>query len=315
MLLAFTLAALTFAGVVQVWHIIALAAGLGVVNAFDAPARQAFVVEMVSREDLTNAIALNSMVFNSGRVVGPAVAGLVLAAVGSAWCFFINGVSFIAVIIGLLAMRIPPETAPRRAASPLSQLASGLRYTLAHRDILSLILLALVFSLFGISYSAVLPAFVEEILHAGAGGFGAVNAATGLGAVTGAFIMASYPVRRRSVWLRLSNLLFSAALLIFAANGRFLLSLPLAYCLGVGFMLEFTLINTLLQTRVSDDMRGRVLSLYTLTFFGISPFGNLAIGALAERWGLSLTIGISAVLTGALSLLIFLAIPHIRKVD
>ena len=190
MLLAFVLAVLAFANLVQVWHIILLAAGLGVVNSFDAPGRQAFVVDMVGREDLPNAIALNSMMFNSARIIGPAVGGLLLAIIGPAWCFTINGISFFAVILGLWAMEITAVEAKRHSESPWKQLTSGVRYVAEQPELSGLILLALFFSVFGISYSTILPAFVEQILKQGADGYGWVNAATGVGAVSAAFLIA-----------------------------------------------------------------------------------------------------------------------------
>lgn len=314
MLLAFILAALTFTGVVQVWHVVLLAAGLGLVNAFDGPGRQAFVVELVGREDLTNGIALNSMMFNGARVIGPAIGGLLLATLGSAWCFLINGLTFLAVIAGLLAMRLPPHQPPARLASPWKQLTGGLRYVFAHTELFALLLIALIFAVFGLSYGTLLPAFVDQVLHQGAAGFGLVNAATGLGAVTGALVVArSGGPGRRGRRLTAASLAFPILLLVFAYVPVFYISLVLAFGLGAAFMLQFTLINTLLQTRVDDEMRGRVLSLYTLTFFGFSPFGNLAIGILAEAWGLSLTIGLSAAIAMILSGVVFLMVRQLRE--
>ena len=186
MILAFILAVLTFTNVVQEWHVIVLAALLGVVNAFDAPARQTIVMELVGKEDMPNAIALNSMMFNSARVIGPAIAGLMLAAVGAAWCFTINGISFFAVLIGLSLIKLPPHRKTTQGSSPRQQLVSGFQYAMHNNEISALILLSLVFSIFGVSYSTILPAFVEKTLHQGATAYGWVNAATGLGAVTGA---------------------------------------------------------------------------------------------------------------------------------
>lgn len=314
MILAFVLAGLSFTGWVQVWHVVALSALLGLVNAFDGPARQAFVVEMVGREDLTNGIALNSMMFNGARVIGPALAGLVLAAVGSAWCFLLNSLSFLAVIAGLLAMRIERPTAAPQYGSPVRQLGDGIGYVRQHADLFALLLLALIFSVFGISYGTILPAFVDQMLHAGPTAFGAINAATGVGAVCGAFVIARFGDRRhRGQWLVWANIGFPIALAAFAYNSNFYVALGLAYLLGVGFMLQFTLINTLLQTRVADQMRGRVLSLYTITFFGFAPFGNLAIGLLAESFGLSLTIALSAGAAFVLSSVVILIVPELRK--
>lgn len=314
MLLAFILAALAFAGAVQVWHVVLLAAGLGVVNAFDGPARQAFIVEMVGREDMNNAIAMNSMMFNGARVIGPAIGGLLLATVGASWCFLFNGLSFLAVIAGLLAMRLPAHQAPQRLTSPWHLLTSGLKYVVAHSELFALLLLSLIFSVFGISYSTLLPAFVDQVLHRGAASFGAINAASGLGAVTGALAVAQFGDRGfRGRWLVAANVAFPLLLFAFAYTTSYPLALLLSFGLGVGFMLQFTLINILLQTHVADDMRGRVLSLYTLTFFGFAPFGNLAMGTLAEGWGLSLTIGLSAAVAAALAVAVIWAVPRLRQ--
>jgi MFS family permease len=313
MAVAFTLAYLAFTGLVEVWHVVALAAVLGAVNGLDSPVRQAFVVEMVGKEDLPNAIALNSMTFNSARIVGPALGGFILVLFGAAWCFLLNGVTFSAVILGLLAMRLPPRAANTDVSSPLAQLKSGLRYVAETPDLRSLLLLALVFSLFGISYNTVLPAFVDKVLAQGPGAFGVLNAASGVGAVTAAFLIARYGENgRRGQWLAMAALAFPIILALFAINRHYYLSVALAVLLGIGFMGVFTLVNTLLQTSVADAMRGRVLSLYTLTFFGFTPFGNLLIGGLAESLGLSVALTISAVICLVLQGYILLKTPSMR---
>jgi len=313
MVLAFILAALSFANIVQEWHIILLAAGLGIVNSFDAPARQAFVVEMVGREDLPNAIAVNSMMFNSARVVGPAIGGFLLAVVGPSWCFTINGLSFFAVILGLWAMQLKPHPSGLHPESPFKELASGLKYVAGQSELKGLLLLALIFSIFGISYSTVLPAFVEQVLQQGAVIYGWINAMTGVGAVLGAFMVANHHGGDwRGSWLRWSSIGFPLVLGLFAFTKIPLLSLILAVGLGMGFMVQFTMINTLLQTRVDDRLRGRVMGLYTLTFFGFSPFGNLAVGALSERLGLSVAMTLFAAIGLILSIIVFQKIPQIR---
>ncbi len=274
MLLAFALAALTFANVMQEWHVIVLSALLGVVNAFDAPARQALVPEMVGKRDLPNAIALNSIMFNSARIIGPALAGLMLALVGAAWCFTINGISFFAVIIGLWLMKLPPRQRINHTTSSWQQLVLGIQYAAGNREISALILLSLVFSIFGISYFTILPAFVEKTLHQGALVYGWINAASGLGAVTGAFLLAHRVSNgRRGQLLVWTNIVFPLLLIYFSFTSLYPLSLVLAFGLGLGFMIQFTTINTLLQTRVEDEFRGRVMGLYTITFFGFAPFG------------------------------------------
>lgn len=314
MLLAFILSALAFTNTVQVWHIVVLSAGLGIVNAFDGPARQAFVVEMVGREDLTNGIAVNSMMFNGARVIGPALAGLLLAAIGAAWCFFINGLSFLAVIAGLLAMQLRPQPREVLVGSPWQQLQAGLIYVWRHTEILALILLALIFSVFGISYGTILPAFVDQVLHADAAAFGYLNAAIGLGAMVGAFLIARFGDQgQRGRWLAFANVAFPLILVVFAWTTYWPATLLLGFGLGICFMLEFNLINTLLQVRVPDEVRGRVLSLYTITFFGFAPFGNLAIGILAEAWGLQPAVAASALTTLGLAGAVLLLVPKLRQ--
>ena len=315
MILAFVMAALTFTHLIQEWQVIVLAALLGVVNAFDAPARQAFVPEIVSREDLPNAIAMNSMMFNSARVIGPAVAGLTLAAVGAAWCFTINGISFLAVLIGLWLINLPERNIVH-TASPWKQLTSGLQYTAKHRELSTLILISLVFSVFGISYSTILPAFVENNLHMGAVAYGWVNTATGLGAVAGAFLL-MYGIShgRRGKLLVAVNIAFPIILMAFAFTSHLPPALILAFGLGLGFMMQFTTLNTLLQTRVDDEFRGRVMGLYTITFFGFAPFGNLLIGYLGQQWGLSIAMTVFAVCSLFLSTLILIKTPEIRKLN
>ena len=313
-LLSLVLAALIFTDTVEVWHVVVVAAVLGAVNAFDGPARQAFVVEMVGREDLPNAIALNSMTFNSARIIGPAIGGALLVAVGAGWCFLINGLTVVAVVGCLLLMRLPKHKTRNNGQSPWEQMRHGLVYVGNDPDLRALLLMALVFSVFGISYSTVLPAFVDKVLKQGAGAFGTVNMMTGIGAVTGAFLVARYGERwGRGQWLSLAILFFPVSLTVFALVPVYVVALIVAVVLGVNFMFVFTLINTLLQTHLVDEMRGRVLSLYTVTFFGFAPFGNLLIGALAETIGLSQSLVLNAVFCFVLALIVIVKTPTVRK--
>lgn len=313
MLFAFILATLNFTGVVQVWHIVALAIGLGFVNSVDGPARQAFVVDMVGKADMPNAIALNSMTFNSARIVGPAIGGLLLAWVGASWCFLLNGLSFLAVIAGLWAMQLPPHQPRGGKLSAWKQLRSGITYAMGIVEIRALLTMAFILSTFGITYATVMPAFVKEVLQAGPQAFGVINACAGIGAILAAVMIARYGNRgTRGFWLSCVALFFPIVLGLFAWNQHYVVAMGLAVLLGVGFMSQFTLINTLLQTRISDEMRGRVLSLYTLTFFGFTPFGNLAIGAVAERWGLSIALSGSALITLILSAWVIIKTPELR---
>jgi len=314
MVLALILAALTFTGIVEVWHVLVLAACAGIVNSFDGPARQAFVVDMVGKEDMSNAIAINSMTFNSARMIGPAIAGVLLVVLGPAWCFAINGVSFLAVITGLLLMRLPPAVPRTVQVQAWQQLRSGVSYALHTNEVGALLLISLTLSLFGITYSTVLPAFVDRVLHQGAGAYGAINVASGIGAVAAAVLVARFGDRGfRGKWLNRVALAYPLVLLAFAVNPFYPLSLALSVLLGMGFMNQFTLINTLLQTQIVDEMRGRIMSLYTITFFGLAPFGNLAIGALSEVWGISQTIALSALIALALMVVIFYKMPHVRQ--
>ena len=313
MVLAFVLAILTFTGQIREWHVIILAGLLGVVNAFDAPARQAFVPEMVGKQDMPNAIALNSMMFNSARVLGPAIAGLLLAVIGAAWCFTINGLSFLAVIIGLWLMEFPVRVHTHNPASPRQQLVDGVKYVRQHGEILAMILLALVFSVFGITYTTLLPAFVEKVLHQGVAAYGWITSASGLGAVSGAFFLA-HPISsgKRGKLLVWTNVAFPLLLAVFAFTSFYPASLILAYGLGVGFMVQFTTLNTLLQTRVDDNFRGRVMALYSLTFFGFAPFGNLLIGYLGEKLNLGLAMLLFASCSLLLSRLVLVKAPQIQ---
>jgi MFS family permease len=313
MLLAFILAALVFTGLVQQWHIIALAAGLGLVNSFDSPGRQAFVVEMVGREDLPNAIALNSLMFNSARVVGPALGGLLLAVVGAGWCFTINGISYLAVIWSLWAMELHPQGSRIAPESPWRQFVTGVQHASQQMELGGLILISLIFSVFAISYIPLLPAFVQVVLQQGAAAYGWLTAAFGTGAVVGALVIAN---RHRpgwhGNWLFIANILFPIMLALFVFNTSLPISFALELCMGAAFMIEYTMINTLLQTGVKDELRGRIMGLYTITFLGFAPFGNLALGALSARIGLSLAITLFAAISLVLSQIVFRRVPQMR---
>ncbi len=315
MLLAFILAYLSFSNIVKEWHIIVLASFMGLVNAFDAPARQSFVPEMVGKEDLPNAIALNSIMFNSSRVIGPAIGGLLLVIFGAAWCFTINGISFIAVIIGLLLMKLPNLPRHTYSGSHFEQLVDGIRYTVHDHEMFALILIALVFSVFGMSYTTILPAFVEKNLGMGSMAYGWLNALTGLGAVAGAYLVArGFGSRNRGKWLIIANFSFAILMLIFGFMTSFPVTLILAVGLGLCFIIQFTTINTLLQLRVEDKYRGQVMALYSITFFGFAPFGNLAIGFLGQNINLRFAIMVFGLLLLLFSAIIISRTPKIRSI-
>ncbi|MEY2519754.1 MAG: hypothetical protein QOF24_1513 [Verrucomicrobiota bacterium] len=298
MLLSLAMAALVWTNVVQPWQIIALAILGGVTMAFDMPARQSFVIEMTSREDLMNAISLNSSAFNCARIIGPSVAGFLMAHVGIAMCFFLDGISFIAVLAGLLLMRLPKrQTAIVSESGPLGQALEGFRYVWTHRRVLTILSLFTVVGIFGWSYSVLMPAFAHDVLHLGANGYGLLMAGSGVGALAAALTVASIghilPTRVLAlggVWI------FSIALVLFAFNKNLYLGVLLLAIVGFGVVLYFSTSNTVLQTIVPDEMRGRVMGIWTLIFGGMIPLGSLEAGVMADFIGTPATMAIGALI-------------------
>ena len=286
MLLAFVLAALAYTNKVAVWHVMLLAFLLGAVNAFDMPARQAFVIEMVGREDMMNAIALNSAMFNGARIIGPWIAAEVLIVAGVAGCFFVNAVSYLAVIMGLLLMRLPAFVTPEQTRPALGQVGEGLAYIRRHPLTYTLIALTVITSLFGWPYQVLMPIYARNILHVGQRGFGRLLSANGLGALLGALtvsLLAHRPHKER--WLYVTVPVFTVAVLAFAWSRWLPLSMALLVVTGWTLMMQFATANTLIQTYVPDALRGRVLSVYILAFSGLMPFGSLQIGQVAHWLG------------------------------
>ncbi len=291
MLLAFTLAALTLTGTVQIWHVFVLSALLGVVNAFDIPARQAFIVDMVGREDLINAIALNSSMFNASRVIGPAVAGILVATIGEGWCFFANGVSYVAVIVGLLFMKVPDHKPVKQPGSPLADIIEGFRFVIQNAPIHYLMILLGILSLTGMPFAVLMPVFADKILHGGPRALGILMGASGIGALAGALLLASrQSVRGLGRWVAISAGAFGASLIAFALSRSFWLSCMLLLPVGFFMMVEMGSSNTLIQTMSPDHLRGRVMSVYSMMFMGMAPVGALLAGAAADRWGAPLTV-------------------------
>lgn len=283
MLLAGTLATLTLTGVVQVWHLYVLAASLGVVNAFDIPARQAFIVEMVTKEDLMNAIALNSSMFNGARIIGPAIAGILVASIGEGWCFFANSVSYIAVIAGLFLMRVAPHVAPPRGRT-VEHILEGFRFVRNTPPIRALLLLIGLVSLVAMPYSVLMPIFADKILHGGAKGLGYLMGASGLGALCGALTLAARTgVSGLGKWVMMATVGFGASLVAFGFSRSFWLSAALLLPVGFSMMLQMSSTNTLIQSMVPDRLRGRVMSVYSMMFMGMAPIGSLLAGWIAER--------------------------------
>ena len=316
MALAFILAALSFLHVVQPWHIVLLAFLLGIANAFDAPARHAFVPDMVGREDLTNAIALNSTIFNSGTAIGPAVAGITYALVGPAWCFMINGVSFIAVIAALLRMRLKAAEREVSQSSAFQDLKEGFRYVLGHPMIRTLISLIVVTSLFGVSFAVLLPAWAVEVLGGDATTNVWLQSARGIGALMGALLIASlgrFDFKGRL--LTLGSFVFPLLVLAFSFVRWLPLSLAVLIGTGVAVIFIFNLANALVQTLVRDELRGRVMGLYSLTFFGFLPVGALWIGTMAQRFGETAAVLMNASIMLVLCTAIALSVPELRRLQ
>ena len=297
MVLAGILSAVTLTGVVKVWHVILLAALMGVANAFDIPARQAFLVDMVAREDLVNAIALNSSMFNGARVIGPAVAGIVVSLIGEGWCFFANSVSFIAVIAGLLMMKIQR---PRMTieGSALENILEGFRFVIHTGPIRALMLLLGLISLTAMPYAVLMPVFADHILRGGAAALGTLMGASGLGALAAALALAMRKtLRGLGRWIAIACCSFGVCLILFAYSRVLWLSVLLLVPAGFSMMLQMASSNTLIQSMVPDQLRGRVMSVYSMMFMGMAPIGSLLAGSIAHAAGAPLTVAIGGMLS------------------
>jgi MFS family permease len=293
MLLAFILAALTMTGRITVWEIIVLATVLGIVNAFDVPARQSFLIEMVGREDLLNAIALNSSMFNGARVAGPAIAGILVALVGEGWCFLLNGVSYLAVIAGLFLMRIQNTKPVHDGAAPLEKLREGFRFARHTKPIRALLGLVAIVSFMALPYTVLMPIFAVKILHGGASAYGTLMGAVGVGAMFGALALAMRAeLRGLGKVVAYSATGLGASLVLFSGSHWYWISFMILVLSGFAMMMQFTATNTLIQAMVPDQLRGRVMSLYSMMFLGMSPLGSLLAGAVADRIGAPITVAI-----------------------
>ncbi|MBK7077501.1 MAG: MFS transporter [Myxococcales bacterium] len=293
------LAALALTDRITVAQVLALAAFQGLINAFDTPARQAMVVELIDdRADLSNAIALNSTLVNGARLVGPSIAGALIVAVGEGWCFTVDAISYVAVIASLLAMRLAPRPRPPRTTRVWAELRAGFAYARAFAPIRALLLLLAMVSLTGVPYMVLMPVFAADVLGGQAHLLGVLTGAVGLGAVTGALWLAARPtVRGLDHALVGAATVFALGLIGFGLSRWLWLSLPLLVATGAGMMTTMAATNTLVQTLVDEDKRGRVMSFYTMAFFGMAPFGALAGGAAAARIGAPATVAIGGALT------------------
>jgi MFS family permease len=313
MCLAGLLAFLTLSGRVEVWHLLAIAASLGVVNAFDIPARQSFVVQLVSREDLQNAIALNSSMFNGARIVGPAIAGVLVATVGEGWCFLGNALSYVAVILGLLAIRVSRTNPVKPSGSALAHVAEGFRFVLRSRPIRALLLLLGLVSLMGSPYAVLMPIIADQTFHAGARGLGILMGASGVGAFIGALSLARRTTLQgygRSIAFAATGL--GVSLVAFSAARNLWLAVALLALVGYAMMTQMAASNTLIQSMVPDALRGRVMAVYSMMFMGMAPVGALMAGGLADWLGATLTVALGGGFCLMAGLIFLYKLPGLR---
>lgn len=316
MVLAFIMAALVFLKLIQPWHIAILAFLLGITNAFDAPARQSFVPELVGREYMTNAIALNATMFNFGTVVGPAVAGLTYAAFGPAWCFTINGISFIAVIVNLALMKMKPFIPLAGERNAVVEIKEGIKFVARNQIIRGLIMNLAFLSMFGFGLVALMPAWAVTVLGGDVRTNGWLLSARGIGSLAGGLILASLASTkiRGKIW-GISTLLLPIIWIIFAAITSLPFSLIAMGIIGFFLLMEANLTNAMVQTHVDDQLRGRVMGIYTMIFFGFSPIGSLIAGFAVERIGEQWTVAICGLVLFATALFTRFKMPYLRKVE
>ncbi len=316
MLLAFLSAALVFTGAIRPWQIILLAFGFGTANAFDAPARQAIVQDLVPMEDMTNAIALNSAMFNTSAAIGPAIGGLTYALVGPGWCFFINGMSFLAIILALTKMKLPVFVARPRSSSLAAELKEGLGYALRQPVIRTIMALIFVISMFGFAFTNLIPAWAVNILHGDARTSGLLTSSRGLGSVAAALFIASLGrFRFRGKLLTFGSVAFPVLMIGFAFIRHPLLSYLFLFAAGFAIISVFNMSNAIVQSLAPDHLRGRLMSIYSLTFFGSMPIGALLLGAVAERLGEPPAVVINCLIALTFSGLVFVFVPRLRSLE
>lgn len=315
MLLAFLLAILTQFKLITPAQIMIIALLNGAVMAFDAPSRQSMVVELVGKNHLFNAIALNSVSFNSSRIIGPAIAGILVAAIGMSGCFYINAISFLAVIIALWTIKIKKGGNGNKSKGALEDLKEGLIFIRGNRLILALISMVSVVSLFGVAHIILMPIFANDILKVGVKGLATLMSVSGFGALIGALILARLgDFKFKGKLLSFSALLFSASLIVFALSKTYWLSLVTMFLVGGTSVTSIALVNTILQIRVEDKFRGRVMSVFMITFAGFMPFGNLLAGSLAQAWGISFAVSLGGLVCLGFFLSINIFFPKIRAI-
>ncbi|MBI5481483.1 MAG: MFS transporter [Deltaproteobacteria bacterium] len=311
---ALLLGALTALDLVRPWHVALIAALSGVANAFDLPTRQAFVTEMVGEDDLLNAIALNSAIFHGARIIGPTVAGLMVASVGLSACFLVNGASFLAVIAALVAMRLPPRARPPADGSLWRNLVAGVRYAARTPHVAAILLLVATFGVFGLPYAVLLPVYARDILGVGPQGLGMLFAASGTGALAGSLALATFSRTRRRALLLLVGLgAFAVAIGGFGWSQRFGLALGFLVVSGASAITFMASCNTLLQTTVPEELRGRMMGMYSFVFLGLAPFGALQAGSVAHAFGAPVAILVGAVVCVVAVVLVVGFVPTLRR--
>lgn len=312
---ALILGVLVLTNRVEIWHVMLLAFFLGLMNAIDAPTRQSFIIELVGKDLLMNAIGLNSISFNIARILGPVVAGILIAAVGLPYCFIINGLSFFATIIALLLLRIP-DVARASKEDILQSVKDGLRFVRTRLDIFSLLAIVASSSIFAFSYTTLMPIFARDVLQSGATGLGGLMSAVGVGALLGALNVAALSTRGRGARVAfIANLALSISLMLFSFSRWYWLST--IFLAGVGFSMitQNTTINNLIQTNTPDHMRGRVMGLYSVTFMGLAPIGSLLAGTIAQFIGAPIAVLIGALVNAAVVILLFRLRPEMKSLS
>jgi MFS family permease len=301
-------------GVIAVWQVLVLATILGIASAFDIPMRQSFIVEMVGKDDLMNAIALNSSLFNAARVIGPAIAGLLIGTVGIAWCYLLNGVSYIAVIAGLLMMRLPYNPGPPKTSSAWTGFREVLAYLRGDRRLRVLMILTAIISVFGFPYIAMMPVFARDVLHRGATGYGALTSSIGIGAVIGALgiALASSRIRRRGRLMLAGGTAFGLLLILFSTSRVLALSMVLLGLAGCAMIVNNSITNTLLQTSAPDHLRGRIMGFYSFVFVGMAPFGAFLFGVVAEHFGVPTTLAAGGAIVALAVTIAGWLVPELR---
>jgi len=311
---ALALAALVWTGRVELWHVAALAALLGVVNAVDIPTRQSFIVELVGKDDLMNAIALNSSAFNLARILGPSVAGVLIGGVGMGACFALNGLSYLAVVWGLLAMRMPAWRRPPVAGGDWHRLREGVRFIAGERRVRAMVLNTTLLSIFGFPYLVLMPVFARDVLRVGATGLGFLMASVGVGAVVSALFVAAFGHRiRKGRLLRWAGPAFGLAVAAFAVTPWTQLAITILVLSGGAMIANNAVTNTLLQTIVPDALRGRVMGAYAFVFVGMAPFGAFQAGWLAEQIGVQAAVAAGGLICLLGSLLLWRLVPEVPR--